>query len=200
MIDLFQKVLDANAKIDGWCEPAKSLTLASIIVATRPDVCLEIGLWKGKSFSAMALACKAVNHGICIGVDAWSKEAGIAAQTTEKDREWWAGIDFEAVYREFTANMAALDVEKFIRVERKESRMYQPPNGLGLVSIDGAHDQTALYDMMKVAPCVSMGGFIVTDDTNWTGGGVSRGEQRLIEMGFRRLFTVGTGAVMQRLR
>lgn len=200
MTDLFQKVLDANAKIDGWCEPSKALTLASIILAFRPALSLEIGLWKGKSFSAMALAHKAVNHGLCIGVDPWSREVAIREQTTSDDRQWWANIDFEAVYREFCANMAALDVEKFISIERKESRHFVPPNGIGLASIDGSHSETAMHDMVKIAPRIVLGGYIVTDDTNWTGGGVAMGEQRLIQMGFHKIAPLGTGHVYQRLR
>lgn len=200
MTDLFQKIAEANRTIDGWCSLEKSFTLASIVLAFRPAVCVEIGLWKGKSFSAMALACKAVNHGICIGVDAWSREVAIREQTSDADRKWWADIDFEAVYREFCANMAALEVEKFIRIDRKESRDFTPPNAIGLASIDGSHSETAMHDMVKIAPRIVVGGYIVTDDTNWTGGGVSRGEQRLLQMGFAKISNVGTGATFQKIR
>ncbi len=96
--------------------------------------------------------------------------------------------------------MAAIGVEKFIQIIRKDSKTYDPPNGIGLASIDGAHSETAMHDMVKVAHRVVIGGFIVTDDTNWTGGGVSRGEQKLIQMGYKKLFCVGTGSVMQRIR
>ncbi len=198
--DLFQQVLEANGRIDGWCEPSKSLTLASIIVATRPNVSIEIGLWKGKSFSAMALAHKAINNGICIGVDAWSKEVAVREQTSNDDRKWWADVDFESVRMDFLKNMQDLDVEKFIRIERRESRLFNPPAAIGLLSVDGSHSDTAMNDMMRFGSRVVTGGFVVTDDTNWTGGGVARGEQRLLEMGFRKLFCVGTGAVFIRIR
>ncbi len=197
---LFQEVLLANEKIDGWCEPSKALTLASIVSATRPDVCVELGLWKGKSFSAMALACKAVNHGICIGVDAWNKEVAVREQTEPEGRQWWADVDFDAVHLEFVKNMAELDVEKFIRIERKETKRFEPPSAIGLASIDAAHSDTAMHDMMKIAPRIVMGGFIVTDDTQWTGGGVARGEQWLLKIGFKKLFVVGTGGCFQKIR
>jgi hypothetical protein len=199
-LDLFNKVAEANARIDGWCSPEKAFTLASIVVAFRPAVIVEIGLWKGKSFSAMALACKAVNHGICIGVDPWSREVAVREQTQDADRAWWAGIDFDAVHREFMANMVALDVEKFIRIERKESRDFQPPDAIGLASVDGAHSDTAMHDMVKIAPRVVFGGYIVTDDTDWHGGGVARGERRLLEMGFVKINKLSTGAIFQRIR
>lgn len=197
---LFRDVEIANKNIDGWCELPKALTLASIILAFRPAISLEIGLWKGKSFSAMALAHKAINHGICIGVDSWSRDVAMREQTSEKDREWWAAIDFEAVYREFNSNMAKIGVQDFIRIERMESKHFQPPGGIGLASIDGAHSETAMYDMLKIAPRVVAGGYIVTDDTDWAGGGVAKGEERLKDFGFTKISPLGTGAVFQRLK
>lgn len=198
--ELFDKVLLANKNIDGWCVPEKALTLASIIVAFRPLVCVEIGLWKGKSFSAMALACKAVNRGICIGVDPWSRDVAIREQTTDDDRKWWSNIDFDCVHLEFLKNMRDLGVEDFIRIERCESRHFRPPNAIGLASIDGSHSDTAMHDMVMIAPRIILGGYIVTDDSDWTGGGVSRGEKKLQEMGFSKITPLGTGAVFQRLK
>lgn len=200
--ELFQKLPAIHASLDGWCDLEKAMALASIVVAQRPTYCLEIGLFGGKSFIPIALAQRVANpQGISIGIDPWSKEVALREQTTEKDREWWdKNIDMEQVYQKFMAAISHYGLSHACRIERRESKDVQPPGYVELLHVDGSHAQTAYDDMVRFAPHVIIGGYCVTDDSQWTGGGVSRGEQWLMDHSFRRLYSLGTGAVFQRVK
>ena len=200
-LDLFQKIASTNKVLDGWCSEEKALTLASLVIAFRPSLIVEIGVYGGRSLIPMALACQAVNHGLVIGIDPWSKEVAMREQTTQEDRDWWeTKVDLEKIRTDFMARIAEYQLEKFVRIERKESKDVPAPSGVSILHVDGAHSDTALHDIVKFAPNVVVGGYCVTDDSTWHGGGVARGERRLIEMGFARIAPLGTGQIFQRLR
>lgn len=198
--NLFDRIEKTHDSLQGWCSLDKAFTLASLIVAFRPAIILEIGVYGGKSLIPMALACQAVNNGIVIGVDPWSKEVAIREQTQAADRDWWSAIDLEKIRSDFMARIPELNLEKFVRIERKESRFVDPPKAISVLHVDGSHGETAMYDMLKFAPRVVVGGYCVTDDTEWHGGGVARGERKLVEMGFHRIAPLGTGQIYQRLK
>jgi hypothetical protein len=200
--ELFKTVSETNPEtiLPGWCSEAKALTLASIVVALRPDVSLECGVYGGRSLFPMAFAHKAINHGFVIGIDPWSREVGIREQTTDADREWWAKLDYEGLHSGVRAFIAKHQLEQWVEIDRNETRLAKAPNVINLLHIDAGHGECAVHDAVKFGPRVPIGGFCVTDDTNWTGGGVTRAEQRLTEFGFKRICALESGALWQRLR
>jgi len=85
-------------------------------------------------------------------------------------------------------------------LHRLPSRHVEPPPGIGLLHIDGAHDNVAIQDVVRFAPQVVIGGLVVLDDLNWSGGAVTRAAIRLEQLGFRFLYPIGTGAVYLKVR
>lgn len=199
MTELFQIIRQFHAPIPGWCTEAKAVTLASIVIALRPEVSVEIGIYGGKSFFPIALAHKAINFGVAIGIDPWDTDVAIREQTCDVDREWWGNVNMAKLHGDFIRLLGDHKLDKYSKIIRKESRLVEPPNLIGLLHVDGSHSDTALMDMMRFAPRVAKGGFLVTDDTTWTGGGVARGEDHIRKLGFVRHYILETGAVFQRL-
>lgn len=199
MKELFQTI-ESLQTLPGWCSNEKACTLASMVLALRPALTLEIGVFGGRSFLPMALAHKAIKTGICVGIDAWDKDVAVREQTTNEDREWWAKVDQHQIYANFMQQIYNHDLDKIVQIYRVESRNFQPPNQISVLHIDGSHTQTATTDMVRFGPKVVMGGFLVTDDTDWKGGGVAAGEQRLVQFGFKKLYGLGTGAVFQKIK
>jgi len=199
-INLFKGISEILPTLPGWCDENKAMTLASLVVAFRPEVIVAIGVFGGKSLIPMALACQSVNRGIVIGIDPWSNDVAVREQTTAEDREWWRTVDLEKIRKEFMAKIVALNLTPFVRIERLESRQVSSPSAISILHVDGSHSDTAMHDIMKFAPHVVVGGYCVTDDSDWKGGGVQRGERRLLEMGFHRIAHLGTGKLFQRIR
>lgn len=199
MTELFQIIADFQGQIPGWCPKEKAVTLAALVLAIRPEVSLEIGVYGGASLFGMALAHKAIQKGIVVGIDPWNTAVAAREQTTEEDRKWWSDLNMTKIHGDFLKLISDHQLDKYTKIIRNESRYVEPPNSIGVLHIDGSHSDTAISDMVRFAPKVCIGGFVVTDDSNWSGGGVSRGEERLKALGFSKRFALGTGAVFQRV-
>ena len=197
-MNLFNILQEIQPKLPGWCNPLKALTLASIVIARRPACSVEIGVYGGSSFIAIAVAHQLIGYGKAIGIDAWDNQVAVAAQTENESREWWANQDLEKIYQDLFALLDLHGMGNVAQLVRQQSNRVTPPNSIGLLHVDGGHNDQAITDVVRFAPRVEPGGFVVTDDTNWTGGGVQRAEAMLITMKFRKLYALGTGAVFVR--
>lgn len=186
--------------LPGWCSEEKAEVLASIVLVNRPAVSLEIGVFGGSSFFPIALAHKTIGAGTVVGVDPWDKATAIAAQVDQESREWWDKIDYEGLYQGVLALINVHGLNNVARIMRKKSSMIDVPPGIGLLHIDGAHNDEAVRDVVRFCQHVEVGGYCVMDDLNWQGGGPARAAQRLIQMGYKKLYDLGTGAVFQRVR
>lgn len=198
MTELFDFLTLEQSKVPGWCIPEKALALASIVIALRPAISLEIGVFGGSSFLPIAMAHKTIGYGMAIGVDAWDSVVGVREQTTNEDREWWSKLDINAIYNNFQNQLDKYKLHGVTQIIRKESRHYQIPHHIGFAHIDGSHGDTATSDIVRVAPNIMAGGIMALDDLQWPGGAVTRGEARLLQFGFKKLYALGTGAVYQR--
>jgi len=200
MTDLFEIIRQEQPRIPGWCSLDKSLTLASLVVALRPAISLEIGIYGGSSIVPILLAHKWTGLGVVVGIEPWSADEAMKAQTNPTDVEWWGKQNYGDLHFNFQALIQRLGVADILMLHRKPSRHVEPPPGIGLLHIDGAHDNVAIQDVVRFAPQVVIGGVCVMDDLNWSGGAVTRAAMRLEQLGFRLLYPIGTGAVYQRVR
>lgn len=179
-----------------WCDLTKATTLASIVLGLRPEVVVEIGVWMGGSLVPMLLAMRHVGKGTAIAIDPWSPDASVEGQGAE-DATWWGQTDHEAAYRRFLARLEVHDLTALCQVVRLPSEQVLPPP-CQLLHLDGNHGPQAVRDVERFAPLVDVGGILVLDDVAWTGGHVIHARERAEAHGFRALYELGTGVVMQR--
>lgn len=168
---LFNQIADELPNITGWCPLQKALDLAAVVVALRPKVVCELGVWSGRSFLPMAMACKHLNHGLCVAVDPWTKEAG-AEGYDEVNAKWWRDQDFESILRKFSAHVQRLGLESFVQVQRAKSDDAVIPEVIDLISVDGQHTEQASADVKRWTPHVRIGGVVCMDDIGWTVAGI----------------------------
>lgn len=200
MNTLFETIRQEQPKLPGWCSLEKAVTLASLVVGLRPPVTVEIGIYGGSSLIPILLAHTWIKTGVVYGIEPWDREAAMKAQTTAADVEWWGRQDYDKLYADFIGTVKRLKVEECLRLVRKRSQQVDPMPGIGLLHIDGSHDNQAIHDVVKFSPHVLLGGIVVMDDLQWHGGAVGRAAQRLIQLGYRQLYALGTGAVYQKTR
>lgn len=185
---LFSEIATVVPTINGWCSVDKATLLASIIVATRPKVVCEVGIFAGKSAVPMALALKHVGTGKLTAIDAWSNELAVKDEV-KQHAEWWGKVDMDAIYNEFIKHLDMHGLNAFVEVFRGNSSKVTPPSEIGLLHVDGSHTDKAIDDVERYASNVIKGGFVVMDDCGWAGGGVRRACDVLTEeMNFRQLF------------
>lgn len=184
--------------ITGWCSVEKAQDLALAVIKSRSSISIEVGVWAGRSVAPMAMAHQEQNHGVVWAIDPWSP--AVAAEGYDKvNADWWGSQNHELVYQNFLAMLKASGIEQFVKVIRKKSDDVDPPDGVGCLHLDGKHTDQTVRDVERYATKVIPGGFCYVDDIHWSGGGVERGVEKLLSLGFVKLFDRDTGAMFQRV-
>lgn len=199
---LFSQIEATIPKMHGWCDLPKAFTLASIVIALRPRIIVEIGVWGGRSLLPMALACKETGCGFVHAIDPWTPEASVVGQPDEHAK-WWESMPHELVYQSYLKHISDAGVGAIVATHRMTSdealKQFKGMTQIQLAHIDGNHAEQALRDIQNYCPLVSKGGIVVLDDISWSGGNVQKGADWMLKNGFVGLYPLGTGAVFLKL-
>lgn len=206
MIELYDKIRaliptdpSAPQPLHGWAEFPKAIYLASMVLAMKPKIIVEIGVWGGRSFFPMALACQQLGEGYVIGVDPWSPDES-AKDQDDANKTWWKEVaNHELVYQHFDYHLKKLKLAGITEIHKVKSDDFDPPSSVDLSHIDGNHGPQAIRDIKKMAAVTSRYGLIILDDVSWSGGNVKHGADWLKENGFIELHPLGTGAVYMKI-
>lgn len=194
---VFQRISEWIPRPPDWCSELKAHAFAASVLTLRPEVIVEIGVWKGTSCIPLALACREVGKGIVHAIDPWSANASVEGQTGA-NRDWWSKVDHDAVYRHFMKQVTNLGLLGVIKVHRKKSDDVMPPENIGILHVDGNHSEQAVRDVDRFARNVRPGGLCFMDDLDWIDGGVSQACKNLVNMGFTKIYDLEKGAMFQR--
>lgn len=196
-----------------WCTCEKAQVLASLVIALRPRLVVEIGVWMGGSFIPMAIAGAEVANATkqivrMLAIDAWSSAASVVGQD-DKNAKWWGETNHDQAYDAFKRRVAKLEADQpressmSIQIARMPSDLYpaETLDRIDLLHVDGNHGEQALRDAQRFAPRVRVGGIAVFDDVAWEGGHVSKAVAFCEEVcGFEVMYPLDTSVVMQRVR
>ncbi|HEX2579776.1 MAG TPA: class I SAM-dependent methyltransferase [Rhabdochlamydiaceae bacterium] len=160
-------------QLTGWCTESKAGVLIDIVLKTRPQKILEIGVYGGKSVIPMACALQALGRGIIYGIDPWDNNAAIQGVMNEDNLKYWALIDLQAIKRELMMKIRQFNLENQIVLLETTSEAAEPIYDIDILHIDGNHsDVTSYFDVTHWVPFVRPGGWIILDDMTWYENGV----------------------------
>ena len=173
VLNVKQEAFGCMDQLTGWCTKAKASVLMDIILKTKPETIVEIGVWGGKSLVPMACALRANGKGKIYGIDPWDNQASIQGSKNEENKAWWGSIDHSAIYRGLTQKIAEFNLEPYIELIIGASADVVPIFEIEVLHIDGNHsNETSLGDVLKWVPLVKHGGWIIFDDINWYENGI----------------------------
>ena len=172
--------------------------MAALVLALRPALTIEVGVWQGSSIVPIALAHKAVGFGRVIAVDPWSAVASVQGQINPDDAKWWSEVDHERAYQTFVTVLAEEGLSQYVEIVRTTSDEYAPPDNINVLHLDGNHSDQAVRDVQKFAPKMANGGIAILDDYSWSGGGVRKACAALESLGWIEMYRLGTGGVWRR--
>lgn len=199
-MNLFQTISLVQPKLHGWCSPQKAAALASAVLAFRPELIVEIGVFGGSSLIPLALAAKEIGRCKVMAIDPWLAVASVEGQVNQADRDYWSNQqNHEMVYKDFLQKVSDLGLTEIVDIRRARSDDVEPPTNIGLLHLDGNHSDQAVKDVERFFPKCLVGSLAFVDDESWSGGGVARAIAKAKAMGFREMYKLGTGCVMQRL-
>lgn len=200
-MNCFAKILEVNPKQQGWCSPEKAITLASLVIALRPKLSLEIGVFGGRSLIPLALAHKEVG-GKVIGIDPWTAQAATEGYDSE-NVNWWNNQEMlDGVKKQTFQWIETLHLGNHCEIIQKKSKEVTPPDGLELCHVDGQHTEASMWDVSRFVLPMKPGSICVMDDIDWKNQGVSHVSMAcdlLLQNGWKKLYKLETGGVFVRL-
>lgn len=168
--------------LPGWMTPERCCELADAIFETRPRLCVEIGVFGGRSLVAQAMALRAAGHGgVVAGLDPWRTDDALEGEN-EANQHWWSNLDIEAIHRRAMAAIWDNHLEAHTVVVRSASQHAAPLfSEIDMLLVDGNHSEVAsTRDVELYVPKVRSGAYIVADDYDWPS--VQKAYTRLQEM------------------
>lgn len=174
----------------GWCSLEKANEMAKLIVETKPDVVVEIGVWGGRSLMPQAFACQHIRHGKVHGIDPWSAEAALKDVQEKANLDWWAKVDYEEMYkytlRQIIEHDATSVCNLFRTTSEKASFLF---DHVDILHIDGNHSEAvSTQDVFLWLPKVKSGGYVWLDDI---GAFATANAERLLDERCERIMSLG---------
>jgi hypothetical protein len=169
---LKQRVCSAVPYLEGWGTTEKALNFIDLVLEVKPDVCVEIGVFGGRSLYPVASALKFLNHGIVYGIDPWDKFECIRYYDPVEDSAnliWWGKLNLNYIYSSYAAMLRKYELEKYCVTLRMTSESAASEiEQIDILHIDGNHsEQASLRDVSLYLPKVRTGGYIWMNDSSW---------------------------------
>lgn len=166
-------------EVNGWCTEEKARAMIEAALNCRPMLAVEIGVFAGRSFFAVALAMEYLGQGLAFGIEPWNPEpCAKGMPNTDPNAKWWSGIDHGKIEHECRQRQAQLGLEhrcllfkgtsEQARVDLEIVRrvLGRPP--IDFLHIDGNHsEECSKSDVQSYMPLVRSGGDVWFDDTDW---------------------------------
>ncbi len=172
--DLKAKITDAlrmtgPGLMEGWVTAERGIEIANLVVKTKPEFCVEIGVFGGRSLVATALALKENQWGKVYGIDPWHTEDCLEGEQEQANRDWWSKVDMHEIHKKCMEKIWELDLEgRVVIIRAKAQGVAVLFKRIDFLVIDGNHSETAsCRDVELYCPRLKVGAPVVFDDSDW---------------------------------
>jgi len=177
MDDLLQhlRILDSvdgnGRKMEGWCSYEKALAMAELVIATKPKICVELGVFGGRSLVALGIGMQRAQSGVVYGVDPWTKEAVTDGHMSDADRKWWSELDLAGIYASCVEAIHLSKTSRYVRLlccTSDKAAFNFGSEEIDMLHIDSNHsEKVSCGEVAMWLPKVRPGGFVWFDDIDW---------------------------------
>lgn len=171
----------------GWCTPEKGKRMAALVyemIVRKPDgvpLCVELGVFGGRSLVAMALALKDQECGRVDGIDPYAADAALEGTNDRENAAWWSTIDFEAVAQSAQDAIDRLGLTAYARIVRQRSVdcvSSYADESIDVLHQDSNHsEEVSCREVELWLPKMRHGAYWIFDDTDWSS---TRTAQRML--------------------
>lgn len=190
-----------HINLEGWCTLDKAKVLFSLVEQFRPELCLEIGTFGGKSLRAIAYGLKCTGRGIVFGIDPWAVDPCIEGTNAEANNQWWASVPWDKIINEYFSINQRYGLLEFTSHFRKHDRdclRYFEDESIDLVHFDSNHSpEVACRTVQDWWPKLKPGCVIIMDDIDWQG--QAKAVDVLRDLGVKVFNTFDTYGVYRKL-
>ena len=157
--------------LPGWCSPEKARRLARLVVETRPALCVELGVFGGRSLLALALGLRHVGAGRVDGIDPYTVAAALEGVNDKANDDWWSALSYEEIFKHASDGLArggVLDHARIVRARSQDAVTGYAPASIDILHQDSNHSEAVSTTEVRAwAPLMKDGGYWIMDDTNW---------------------------------
>lgn len=169
--DYLRRHITGLEKLLGWCTPEKAAAMMELVVETRPALCVEIGVFGGRSLAATAMALRDNRSGVVYGIDPFSTTAALEGEKDQANLDWWGRQDLGAVHESCCHFLTTFWLWRHVRLLHAAAHdvagMFTD-GSIDILHIDGNHSELAsCRDVELYMPKVRPGGHVWFDDTDW---------------------------------
>ncbi len=155
---------------EGWCTPERGIEMAERILETKARICIDIGVYAGRSTIAMGFAARELGDSHVYGIDPWKIDNAIEGDTVEENARWWKErSNLEEMHRQAMVVIWAHRIDPWVTIIRNASHyVHQLFPVLDFINIDGQHSELAsCRDVELYLPKLRSGNYLTFDDTDW---------------------------------
>src|SRR5690606_32792545 len=129
---------------DGWCTVEKAIYIGELILNTKPDICVELGVYSGRSLFAFAVALRENGKGIVHGIDAWSPDAALEGNNSSKHKQWWGMVDYDKHYNLTLDSISNYCLNEYVKIHKSRSTDNDllnlfDDNSIDILHLDSTH-------------------------------------------------------------
>lgn len=197
-----------NGFVHGWCSVEKALALAETIIQSNAKICVELGVYSGRSLIPQGIALRSIGAGMAYGIDPWKKENAAEGNCSEADKKWWESINLDEIHNYCMSKIWEHDLDGFCCVIRSQSHhchrlfdnvtLKRVDKVIDLLHIDGCHsEESSTRDVELWLPRVRIDGHVFFDDVDWT---TTKRAQEMIAEKCEKAGQVGNCAIYKRAR
>ncbi|HSW71949.1 MAG TPA: class I SAM-dependent methyltransferase [Chlamydiales bacterium] len=158
-----------------WGSVHKVDLLMDLIYLTKPEFCVEIGVFKGASAIPIATALRYNMMGNLLAIDAWSNAVAIQNMAYDDPyRRGWSTVDLEGSYQTFIQELRSRSLLTLCDVlcTSSENAILFVEDSIDFLHLDGDQSEKgSLQDVELYLPKVRSGGFILISNLFVTVGG-----------------------------
>lgn len=170
-----QKAIDDYVRgLGQWLTPDRAYEMVEIMLERRPQICVEIGTFRGQSMLAQGFAMRhnfPNGDGKLYCIDPWAAQFAVEGENTADNDKWWTeSAKLEIAHTETMRTIWDHHLEKWVVIIRTASQYAFDlfPHNIDQLYIDGNHSElTSTADVTNYVPRVKPGGTIFVDDTSW---------------------------------
>lgn len=155
---------------EGWTTAERACEMAACILETRAQVCVDIGVFAGRSTIAQGFAIREIGTGMVYGIDPWKIDTAIEGDDVEENARWWKeNANLEEMHRQTMQSIWAHKLDQWVTIIRAPSQyLAQLFPVIDFLNIDGCHTEVAsTRDVGLYLPRLKAGHYLTFDDTDW---------------------------------
>lgn len=180
--------------IRGWCSIDKAKKLIEIVNQIKPSLCVELGVFGGRSLLPIAWASKQNNPASrIIGIDAWEVQACLDGENSKANDDWWSNINHTDMmnYTRELMNQHNLNVDLWKAKSYEVSAKFEN-DSIDVLHQDSNHsEEVSCREVELYWNKVKHDGIWIFDDTTWET--TKKAQKLLVSKGYSEIYNYESG-------